>query len=109
MIKGFKVTVTIDRPIGFIDAYQNNYPINYGYIKGILAKDNEWQDAYILTNEQITTPTIEGQVIAIIVRENDLEDKWVVTTNQEKISKKEIREKTLFLERYFHSTIYLLD
>ena len=44
------VTVTVDRPLGsyhpkYKDLY---YPINYGYIEGIIAPDGEEQDAYIL-------------------------------------------------------------
>lgn len=46
-MKQFKVNITIDRPIGYIDLYQNEYPINYGYIEGIIAQDNEWQDVSI--------------------------------------------------------------
>ena len=43
------VTVTIDRPLGsyhpeYKDMY---YPINYGYIEGIIAPDGEEQDAYV--------------------------------------------------------------
>ena len=44
------VTVTVDRPLGsyhpeYRDMY---YPVNYGYIEGIMAPDGEEQDAYIL-------------------------------------------------------------
>ena len=44
------VTVTVDRPLGsfhpkYPDLY---YPVNYGYIKGVMALDGEEQDAYIL-------------------------------------------------------------
>ena len=45
-----KVKVIIDRPFGsrhpkFPDMI---YPVNYGYIDGIIAGDGEKQDAYIL-------------------------------------------------------------
>ena len=44
------VTVTVDRPLGsrhpeYMDMI---YPVNYGYIKGIIAPDGEEQDVYIL-------------------------------------------------------------
>ena len=47
---GETVTVTIDRPMG---TYHPNhpdiyYPVNYGYIEGIIAGDGEEQDAYVL-------------------------------------------------------------
>ena len=61
------VTVTVDRPLGsfhpkYPDLY---YPVNYGYIKGVMAPDGEEQDAYILgISEPVTEFT--GRVIAII-------------------------------------------
>lgn len=35
-MKLFQVTVTIDRPIGYVDDYGNCYPINYGYVAGVI-------------------------------------------------------------------------
>ena len=73
---GKHVLVVVDRPIG----YQHGditYPINYGYIPGIIAGDGEEQDAYILgVNEPIAE--FDGQVVAAIRRKNDCEDKLVV-------------------------------
>lgn len=44
------VKVTVDRPLGSRHPKHKNiiYPINYGYIEGIIAPDGEEQDAYIL-------------------------------------------------------------
>lgn len=108
-MKKFTVTVTIDRPIGYTDSYKNVYPINYGYVEGILAKDNDWQDAYVLSDIPITTSTIKGDVVAIIIRQNDVEDKWVVSYDNKEYTEKEIVEATHFIEQYFHSTVYLLN
>ena len=49
-ILGKTVTVTIDRPLGSHHPVYKKlyYPVNYGYIKGIMAPDGEEQDAYIL-------------------------------------------------------------
>lgn len=49
-IIGTMVMVTVDRPLGsnhseYKDMY---YPVNYGYIEGIMAPDGEEQDVYIL-------------------------------------------------------------
>ena len=46
---GRTVTVTVDRPLGsYHPEYKDmNYPINYGYVEGIMAPDGEEQDAYI--------------------------------------------------------------
>lgn len=47
---GSRVTVKIDRPMGSYHPKHNDiyYPINYGYIEGIMAPDGEEQDAYVL-------------------------------------------------------------
>lgn len=47
---GKVVTVTVDRPLGSYHPKHKDiyYPINYGYIEGIMALDGEEQDAYIL-------------------------------------------------------------
>ena len=74
---GSRVTVKIDRPMGSYHPKHKDiyYPINYGYIEGIMAGDNENQDAYILG---VTEPVQQftGEVIAIIHRKNDIEDKF---------------------------------
>lgn len=41
--------VIIDRPIGYIDKFGNQYPINYGYVPNLLAGDGEEQDVYIIS------------------------------------------------------------
>ena len=97
---GKKITVTIDRPIG----YNHNdviYPINYGYYEKLTALDGEFQDAYILgVDEPISS--FEGTVVAIIHRFNDVEDKLVVTKNRTKNSiKEEIIKNVEFREKYY--------
>lgn len=44
------VTVIIDIPMGTYHPKHKDiyYPINYGYIRGIIAPDGEEQDAYII-------------------------------------------------------------
>ena len=80
------VTVKIDRPLGSYHPKHKDlyYPINYGYVEGVIAGDGEEQDAYILDiNEPLETFT--GNIIAVIHRINDNENKWVVAkenTNQ---------------------------
>ena len=53
------VTVVVDRPLGSRHPEHPDlvYPVNYGFIPGILAGDGEEQDAYILGVEQ---PGISG-------------------------------------------------
>ena len=47
---GKTVTVTVDRPIGTHHPKHPEivYPINYGYVEGLLGGDGEEQDVYIL-------------------------------------------------------------
>lgn len=101
--------VIIDRPIGYQDKFGNVYPVNYGYVPGLLAGDGEEQDVYIIS-EKVTQPlkTFEGELVAIIHRADDVEDKWILTSPDEKLSLETIQEKIQFLEQYFISTIELL-
>ncbi len=102
------VTVTVDRPLGsyhpdYKDMY---YPINYGYIEGIIAPDGEEQDAYILgVNEAVEKFT--GKIIAIIHRFNYVEEKWVVCPENISFSKEEIMEQVKFQEQYYQSKIIM--
>ena len=74
------VKVTVDRSLGSYHPEHKDmyYPINYGYIEGIMAPDGEEQDAYILG---VDKPVSEftGKIIAIIHRYDDVEEKWVVS------------------------------
>ena len=105
---GKKVKVIIDRPLG---SYHPNhkdiyYSVNYGYIEGIMALDNEEQDAYVLgVNESIKE--FNGVVIAIIHRLNDVEDKWVVAKENEVFTKEEIIKQIEFQEKYFKIEIIM--
>ena len=98
-LMGKFVHVLVDRPVG----YQHGditYPINYGYIPGLIACDGEEQDAYILgINEPITE--FDGQVIAAIRRMNDCEDKLVVAPVGSVYHQGQIAEAVRFQERYF--------
>ena len=108
MMIGKKVKVIIDRPLG---SYHPNhkdiyYSVNYGYIEGIMALDNEEQDAYVLgVNEPIKE--FNGVVIAIIHRLNDIEDKWVVAKENEVFTKEEIIKQIEFQEKYFKIEIIM--
>ncbi|HEM3427469.1 TPA: inorganic diphosphatase [Streptococcus suis] len=102
--------VIIDRPIGYIDKFVNQYPINYGYIPNLLAGDGEEQDVYIISKDVRQPLTaFEGELVAIIHRRDDVEDKWVLTGLDEKLTVTEIKEKTNFIEQYFDSWIEMVD
>lgn len=100
------VKVTVDRPLGSYHPKHKDmyYPVNYGYVAGIMAPDGEEQDAYILgVDEPVAEFT--GRVIAIIHRFDDVEEKWVVAPEQVSFSKEEIMEQVWFQEQYFKTEI----
>lgn len=100
-----RVCVIIDRPIGYIDKYSNIYPVNYGFIPGVIGGDGEEQDAYVLDAER-PLATYAGKVIAVIHRKNDVETKWVVSNKP--LGEAEIAKKIEFMEKYFDSYIEML-
>lgn len=101
-----KVRVTVDRPIGYRDSFGNIYPVNYGYIEGIIAGDGEEQDAYIL-GEKEPMDSFEGFLIAYVRRKNDVEDKWVVSNAL--YTAEQIMEQVEFMEKYFDSHVELCE
>ena len=102
------VTVTVDRPIGSYHPEHKDiyYPINYGYIEGVMADDGEEQDAYVIGVDK-PLETFTGKVIAVIKRHDDVEDKWVVCPEGCNYTKEEIQRLTEFQEKFFDSEIFL--
>ena len=80
------------------------YPINYGYIEGIMAPDGEEQDAYILGID-VPVDGFMGKIIAVVHRNDDVEEKWVVCPDHMTYSEEEIRKQIDFQEKYFDSYI----
>lgn len=103
---GEKVHVFVDRPIGY-DHKGILYPINYGYIPGVLAGDGEEQDVYILG---VSRPVAEfdGIVIGAAVRRDDVEDKLIIAPEGMYFSQDEMARAVHFQEQYFDSRILLL-
>lgn len=106
---GKLVTVTVDRPLGSYHPEHKRlcYPVNYGYIEGVLGGDGEAQDAYVLGVDQPLS-TYTGRVIAVIHRLDDCEDKWVVAPDGLSFSREEILKATAFTERFFKICIECL-
>ena len=100
--------VTVDRPLGSYHPKHKDiyYPINYGYIEGIIAPDGEEQDAYILGVDQ-PVERFTGKIIAIVHRYNDVEEKWVVCPENASFTKEEIMNLIRFQEQYFRSEIIM--
>ena len=73
LIIGKDVKGIIDRPAGSPHPRHPDmiYPINYGFVEGIMAPDGDEQDVYVLgTDEPLRT--FEGKVIAVFHRLNDV-------------------------------------
>lgn len=103
---GTIVKVTVDRPLGSYHPEHRDmyYPINYGYVEGIIAPDGEEQDVYVLgINEPIKE--FVGRIVAIIHRHDDVEEKWVVAPEGTSFTKDEIMKQIEFQERFFKSEI----
>ena len=102
------VKVIVDRPLGsqhpqYKETY---YPINYGFVEGIMAEDEEEQDAYIL-GVDVPVKGFVGKIIAIIHRYDDVEEKWVVVPRNMSYKKEEIKKQVKFQEKYFKSKIIM--
>ena len=107
-VVGNIVTITVDRPVGSYHPEHEDmyYPINYGYIEGIMAPDGEKQDAYILGVDE-AVEKFTGTIIAIVHRNDDVEEKWVVAPAGMTFTKEEIEEQIHFQEQYFDSEIMI--
>lgn len=103
------VTVIVDRPLGSCHPKHPDivYPVNYGYVPGIMAPDGEEQDVYILG---IDVPVKEfvGKVIAVVRRLDDVEDKWIVAPEGLSFTKEDIERTIEFQERFFRSELIVL-
>lgn len=103
---GKPVHVVIDRPIG----YQHGdmvYPVNYGYIPGVIAGDGEEQDVYILGVDQPLSQ-FDGFIIGAIRRKNDAEDKLIAAPEGMRFHQAQIKEAVHFQEQYFDHYIISL-
>ena len=107
---GKTVTIGIDRPIGYVHKKENyslTYPLNYGFIPGVLGGDGEELDVYLLgVNEPVTE--YECEIIAIAYRHNDVEDKLVGAPIGMNYSKEEIADAIRFQEQYYNTEIEVL-
>lgn len=100
-----QITIYLDRPLGSAHPeYGFIYPVNYGYLPGVLSGDGEELDAYLLG---VFRPVIRftGVVIAVIHRYDDEDDKLVVVPRGVRYTPEQIMALTEFQERYFDSVI----
>lgn len=106
-IIGSVVKGTVDRPLG--SAHPNYadmiYPINYGYVDGVIAGDGEEQDVYIFGADK-PIEKFEGRVIAVYHRTNDNEDKWIVSIDERDYTNEEILKAIYFQEQYYQGKLF---
>lgn len=104
---GKTVHIGIDRPIGYLHhkgKYDLVYPINYGYIPGVLGGDGEEMDVYLL-GVDVPVKEFDAHIIAIVHREDDIEDKLVGAPIGMTFTADEIAAAVHFQEQYYHSYI----
>ncbi len=108
---GKTVRIGIDRPIGYVhhkEKYDLVYPINYGYIPGVLGGDGEELDVYLLgVYEPVEEYTC--RIIGISHRLNDCEDKLVGAPVGVELSREEIASAISFQEKYYKTRVEALQ
>ena len=104
---GKTVDIEIDRPIGYVHKkpkYDLVYPINYGYIPGVLGGDGEELDVYLVgVDEPVKSYTCK--IIGVVHRMNDVEDKLVGAPDGIAFSAEEIATAIDFQEKYYKTKI----
>ena len=96
---GKDVHVVVDRPIGYVHG-DIVYSINYGYIPGTIAGDDEEQDVYIL-GVDVPVSSFDGRVIGAVLRRDDSEDKLVVAPSGVELHQAQIAQAVNFQEKFF--------
>ena len=107
-VLGKSVHCVMDRPLGSAHPRYPDmiYPVNYGYVPGLIAGDNAEQDVYVLGPTE-PLESFDGVVIAVIHRFDDCEDKWVAAEKTGLYSEEEIRQILRFQEKYYISEILM--
>ena len=108
---GKHIEAEVDRPIGYLHVKgdkQLRYPVNYGYIPGVLGGDGEELDVYFL-GEQQPLERFSGKVIAIVHRADDVEDKLIACPVHMDFDARQICREIYFQEKYYDTTVETLD
>ncbi|MBQ3508047.1 MAG: inorganic diphosphatase [Clostridia bacterium] len=101
------VTIGIDRPIGYVHRKGEKtliYPINYGYIPGVLGGDGEELDVFLLGVDH-PVETYTGKIIGIVYRADDVEDKLIMAPEGKDFTVEEMTEAVYFQEKYYDSHV----
>lgn len=94
-------------PLGSLHPeYGFRYELNYGYVPGYIAPDDEGLDAYVVGTDEVLAEC-EGVVVAVIRRYDDIEDKLVVVVDDNQWSVEEITEAVAFQESVWNSEVFI--
>lgn len=106
-ILGKTVKGKIDRPLGSRHPKHPDilYPVNYGYVEGVLGGDGEPQDVYVLGTDKPISQ-FEGKVIRVYHRFDDIEDKWIVSLDGSDIPDERILGDIAFQEQFFSGKLF---
>ena len=104
---GKTVRGKIDRPLGTRHPKRPDmvYPVNYGYVEGVMAEDGAEQDVYVFGADG-PLDEFEGRVIRVFHRFNDVEDKWIVSLDGRDIPDEKILGDIAFQEQFFYGKLY---
>ena len=108
---GKTVNIEIDRPIGYVHKKNGKtlvYPINYGYIPGVLGGDDEELDVYVLGLD-VPVSECEVRIIAIVHRSDDVEDKLVGAVGDAHYTAHDIESAVHFQEQFHESEIEVAE
>ncbi len=101
------VTIDIDRPLGYVHHKNGKtlvYPINYGYIPGVLGGDGEELDVFLIGVDH-PVDTFTGRIIGIIYRADDVEDKLIMAPEGMDFTVEEMTAAVYFQEKYYDSHV----
>jgi hypothetical protein len=104
-----KINIEIDRPIGTLHPKRENiyYPINYGFVPGLMGGDDEEQDVYVI-DSKVKTKSTKVKIIGIVMRLDDIESKWIgVEDDNANYSRSDIESKIDFQEQYYKTIILI--
>ena len=104
---GKTITIRIDRPIGFTHEKNGNrwtYPVNYGYIPGVLGGDGEELDVYLLGVDHPVSEAV-CRVIGAVLRADDNEDKLIAAPPGISFTEEEMAAAVHFQERFHVSRV----
>ena len=102
---GKTIDIGIDRPIGYVHVKGEKtlvYPINYGFIPGVIGGDGEELDVYLL-GVDYPVESYTCRIIGIVHRKNDVEDKLIAAPEGISYTADEMMRAVLFQEQYYDS------